>query len=70
MLEYILNHAKDKDCDIIYMSGDEITQRRIHIYKVENDYIKAFCYQRGDMRTFRKDKILSAALASTEFTRQ
>jgi predicted DNA-binding transcriptional regulator YafY len=52
------------------MSGDEITQRRIHIYKVENDYIKAFCYQRGDMRTFRKDKILSAALASTEFTRQ
>lgn len=70
MLDYILNNSKDKDCVIIYMAGDEITQRKIHVYKVEEEYIKAFCYQKGDIRTFRKDKILSAALIGTEQRRR
>lgn len=62
MLDYILNNSKDKDCVIIYMSSKEITQRKIHIYTVDDHYVKAFCYLKGEMRTFHKEGILSAKL--------
>jgi predicted DNA-binding transcriptional regulator YafY len=61
MLDYILNASKDKDCVIIYMTDHGISQRRIHIYKLTDTTVKAYCYLRKSMRTFKKDAILSAA---------
>lgn len=62
MLDYILNASKDKDCVIVYMTGHGITQRRIHIYKLDDKTVKAWCYLRGGIRTFRKEAILSAKM--------
>lgn len=62
MWDYILNASKDKDCVIIYMTDQGISQRKIHIYQLNETTIKAYCYLRKAMRTFRRDAILSAAL--------
>ena len=60
MLDYILNNSKDKDCVIIYMTGNKITKRKIHIYKIDDSYIMAYCHLKHEMRTFKRDGILSA----------
>lgn len=61
MLSYILNTSKDKDCYIIYMKGNEITQRKIRVIEVTEDYVRAWCYLRKGPRLFRKENILSAS---------
>lgn len=62
MLDYILSASKDKDCVIIYMTDHGISQRKIHIYELSETTVKAWCYLRRAVRTFRKDAILSAAM--------
>jgi predicted DNA-binding transcriptional regulator YafY len=65
MTNYVLNASKDKDCFIIYMKGNEITQRKIHVMEITEDYVRAWCYLRNEPRLFRKENILSASLASS-----
>ncbi len=62
MINYVLNASKDKDCFIIYMKGNEITQRKIRVIEITNDYVRAWCYLRNEPRVFRKENILSASL--------
>lgn len=62
MVNYVLNASKDKDCFIIYMKGNEITQRKIRVMEVTEDYVRAWCYLRNEPRLFRKENILSASL--------
>ncbi len=62
MTNYILNFSKDKDCFIIYQKGNEITQRKIRVMEVTDDYVRAWCYLRNQPRVFRRENILSASL--------
>lgn len=62
MLDFILNASKNKDCIIIYMTDHGISRRMIHIYALSEEYVRAYCYLRKSIRTFKKDGILSAAL--------
>lgn len=61
-MEHVINYSLEKrrPIDIIYMKGMEITQRRIRVIKNENNIIKAIDTDRGVIRSFKKDFILSA----------
>ena len=59
--DYVLNHSKDKDCEIVYMTGTKITRRKIHVYEVTDTSVKAYCYLRRSIRLFKKEGILSAS---------
>ncbi|MEG1797002.1 MAG: hypothetical protein RR262_10935 [Clostridium sp.] len=45
---------------IMYVKGNEITQRNIKVLKINDNDIEAFCYLRHNIRHFRKDNILAA----------
>lgn len=66
MIDYVINYSlkNRKPIDIIYMKGMEITQRRIKVYKIENDIIKAIDIDKGVIRCFKKEFILSAVHTS------
>lgn len=62
MIDYVINYSLEnhKAIDIIYMKGMEITKRRIKVIKIENGIIKAIDLKKGQIRSFKKDFILSA----------
>lgn len=46
--------------EVIYLSQDQqFSQRKLLIIEVNDDYIRAYCLLRKEMRTFRIDNILS-----------
>ncbi|MEC1523963.1 hypothetical protein P9D43_18355 [Neobacillus niacini] len=46
--------------EMIYLSQDQkISQRRLLVKEVNDDYIRAYCLLRKQMRTFRRENILS-----------
>ncbi|MCM3237279.1 hypothetical protein M3589_05990 [Heyndrickxia oleronia] len=46
--------------EMIYLSNEgEITQRIIKVKKVGEDYFRAYCYTRNQIRTFSMSNILS-----------
>ncbi|MFP7295815.1 hypothetical protein [Neobacillus niacini] len=46
--------------EMIYLSCDQqISQRRLLVKEVNDDYIRAYCLLRKQIRTFRKENILS-----------
>lgn len=46
--------------EMIYLSGDkQISQRKLIIKEVNGEYIRAYCLLRKQMRTFRRESILS-----------
>ncbi|WP_419888684.1 hypothetical protein ACN6MT_26265 [Neobacillus niacini] len=46
--------------EMIYLSEDQkISQRRLLVKEVNDDYIRAYCLLRKQMRTFRRENILS-----------
>lgn len=53
----LINH---KVITIMYMKGLEITQRRIQVLKIEGITIKALDIDKGELRTFKVENILSA----------
>jgi len=61
MVDYVLNASKDKDCVIVYMKGEQITQRKIHIFGIDEEHVKAYCYLRKEPRVFLKKNILAAS---------
>jgi len=44
----------------MYMKGLEITQRRIQVLKIDDTTIKTLDIDKGQLRTFKIDSILSA----------
>lgn len=57
-LKYSLNNHKV--ITIMYMKGLEITQRRIQVMKMDDTAIKTLDIDKGQLRTFKIDNILSA----------
>ena len=57
-LKYSLVHHKV--ITIMYMKGLEITQRRIQVLKMDDGVIKALDIDKGQLRTFKIESILSA----------
>nr|WP_263328294.1 hypothetical protein [Neobacillus sp. Marseille-Q6967] len=46
--------------EMIYLSEDnEISQRKLLVKEVNDQYIRAYCLLRKQVRTFRRDNILS-----------
>lgn len=52
--------SEHKIVTIMYVKGNEITQRNIKVLKVNGNDIEAYCYLRNNIRHFRKDNILAA----------
>lgn len=51
---------RNKPLQIIYQSSKGITQRSIKVKSIEGSRIRAYCYTKGEMRTFIIDQILAA----------
>jgi len=62
MVKYELNYSLEnhKVITIIYLKGLEIIQRNIVVLKIENNKITALDIDKNGIKTFKKDKILSA----------
>lgn len=46
--------------EMIYLSDDQqISQRKLLVKEVNDEYIRAYCLLRKQVRTFRKENILS-----------
>lgn len=62
MHEYIFKRALDNHeiISIMYQKGNEFTQRKIKIIKIEGNDIEAYCYLRHQIRHFKKENILAA----------
>ena len=46
--------------EMIYLSAEqELTQRKLIIKEVTDEYIRAYCLLRKEIRTFRRENILS-----------
>ena len=45
---------------ILYLKGNEITQRTIKVIKITDDDVQAYCYLRKELRRFKKNNILAA----------
>ena len=50
---------------IIYNGKKEMTQRRIFIRSMDEEYITAYCIEKKGIRKFKKENILSAIFAET-----
>lgn len=57
-LFYSLDHHKV--ISIIYIKDQEITQRKIQVLKIQGDKIMALDLDKHSIRTFKRDRILSA----------
>jgi predicted DNA-binding transcriptional regulator YafY len=46
--------------EMIYLSEDQqISQRKLIVKEINDEYIRAYCLLRNQIRTFRRDNILS-----------
>ena len=46
--------------EMIYLSKDQqISQRKMVVKEVNDEYIRAYCFLRKQVRTFRRENILS-----------
>jgi len=49
--------------EVIYMnSKGQMSQRTIRVLSVTDQYVKSYCYAKRQIRTFRKENILSGQL--------
>jgi hypothetical protein len=66
--EMILKQALQEDLPviIIYKGKEEISQRRIYIRGMDNESVTAYCTVKKGIRKFKRENILSAALAENE----
>ncbi|MEW9096150.1 MAG: hypothetical protein AB2417_13810 [Clostridiaceae bacterium] len=62
MYDYVLRTSlvEHKIIDIMYLRGNEITQRKIKVIKINDNDIEAYCYLRNNIRHFKKENILAA----------
>jgi predicted DNA-binding transcriptional regulator YafY len=46
--------------EMIYLSEDHhLTQRKLIVKEIDDQYIRAYCLLRHEMRTFKRENILS-----------
>ncbi len=50
---------------IIYNGKKEMTQRRIFVRSMDDEYVTAYCIVKKGVRRFKKENILSAIIAET-----
>jgi hypothetical protein len=50
---------------IIYNGKKEMTQRRIFVRGMDDEYVTAYCIVKKGVRRFKKENILSAIIAET-----
>jgi|GEM_PF-623897 len=64
MIERLIHTSMERSIPlvIIYQSSKGISQRTIQVKSIHGEYIKAFCYTRGEYRTFKTENILAAEL--------
>lgn len=64
MIEHILRTSLERNriATIIYMKHNQITIRNIKVLETGSDSVKAYCFLRKQLRTFKKQNILSAEL--------
>jgi len=55
-----ISMERNKPLIIIYQSSKGITQRSIQVKSIDGSKVKAFCYTKGEYRTFLIENILSA----------
>lgn len=62
MIDYELSYSlkNKKVITIIYMKGLDVIQRNIQVLKIDENLITAIDLDKKGIRTFKKDKILSA----------
>lgn len=62
MINTSLKHSlsNHKVIIIVYMKGLEITQRKIQVLKMNDKIIRALDIEKGQLRTFKIENILSA----------
>ncbi|MCA0969046.1 hypothetical protein LCM20_00415 [Halobacillus litoralis] len=61
-MEFLLKRSlEDKmKLDIIYVSkSGDVTQRTIRVVRIREDHVAAYCFERREVRTFRRENILS-----------
>lgn len=65
--EKVLKQALQKDLPviIIYNGKEEMTQRRIFVRSMDDEYVTAYCIVKKGVRKFKKENILSAVFAET-----
>lgn len=61
MTAYVLDHAKDKDIILMYESGKGITERKVHVVSVDDQFIRT--YSNGQWRTFARNRVLACSYA-------
>jgi predicted DNA-binding transcriptional regulator YafY len=61
-MDGLLLRAKEENIplEMIYLSCDQqISQRKLIVKEVNDEYIRAYCMLRKQIRTFRRENILS-----------
>ncbi|MDF2985411.1 MAG: hypothetical protein K0R50_921 [Eubacterium sp.] len=68
MVEYFLKASMERNriINIIYLKGNEITERSIKVFEISNGNVKAFCFLRNQSRIFKMENILSAAFKQND----
>ena len=61
-MKHILKRSLEENraIEIIYMSHQQFTKRRILVKHMKGEYVVAYCFLRKDIRTFRNQSILAA----------
>ncbi len=54
---------QDRPVIIVYQSGEQISQRRIFVRKIQPEKVTAYCMRARGLRMFKAEGILSAVLA-------
>ncbi|MGE5632092.1 MAG: hypothetical protein ACM3TR_13485 [Caulobacteraceae bacterium] len=63
MVEHILRASLEgkRVVSIIYMSEKGISERNIRVVSIDGENIRAYCYLKNEMRSFKLSNILSAS---------
>lgn len=69
MVNYFLKASLERNqpITIIYMKDDEITERNIKVFEINNGNVKAFCFLRNQNRIFKIKNILSASFSQNDY---
>ncbi|EMS70579.1 hypothetical protein [Ruminiclostridium cellobioparum] len=69
MVNYFLKASLERNqpITIIYMKDDEITERNIKVFEINNGNVKAFCFLRNQNRIFKIKNILSASFSQNGY---
>lgn len=62
MIEFVLEDSKlnKSNIVIVYQKGDEITQRKIRVNRIDNGIIQAYCFRKRSIRNFKRENVLAA----------